>query len=787
MSKLEVNAIEPQTGTTITVGASGDTITVPSGATLNVVGTFAQSGDTGITGAVTITTTDNTAGLTLKCTDADASAGPLLVFHRDSSSPANNDFIGNIQFEMENNASEQLDAVSILGKIADVTDGSEDAEVQFFVRTAGSMVDRFAITRTEVSVNDGSIDSNFRVESDGNANMLFVDGGANRVGIGTNAPGATLEIQTSTDWGNIINSTNSGTQYLKQFEYNGSSIGKIRGDNSSIAIESGSNLILQTANSEKMRIHSSGKVSIGTSTAEGVLRITNATQTSETLLTLEDTGGTGAHSQISLKNTTGVVASILTTSDNLEFRVDDATVFANISGTEHMRIKSDGKVGIGTSAPEVPLSVVGLDTQIHFSEAADGGGYLMSEADSQFRISGGAGFKVGGSGWVAKATEAAIIGHDSGGDIKFFSNTSLTAGNTFTPTERVRISSAGKVSIGNTNASAFGSLATDLVIGTTSGEHGLTIVTGTGNSARMQFSDNTSSPFVGAIEYSHSSNSMIFYTSGSPAFRYAVGGLIIGKSGGTITDTGNYFGGNNGNNMVRAGGTVCGFNRETNDGTIIEFSGDGNIEGTISVSGTTVSYNGFTGTHWSRFTDNSTPTILRGTVLETLDEMCDWYNLEFGTTTTTQDKEGNDVTHTSRQIIPHVLLDSQSVGDTVTYNHEGTDYQAKITKETDIKHMMSKVSDNSDAKNVYGLFIAYDLDGEGYNDFYVASVGSYVVRIKSGETLAKGDLLQSNGDGTAKVQSDDNIKSSSFAKVLSTTIIETYEDGSYLVPCSLMC
>jgi hypothetical protein len=110
-----------------------------------------------------------------------------------------------------------------------------------------------------------------------------------------------------------------------------------------------------------------------------------------------------------------------------------------------------------------------------------------------------------------------------------------------------------------------------------------------------------------------------------------------------------------------------------------------------------------------------------------------------------------------------------------------------IVKETDIKHVKSKVSDTIDAKNVYGVFMAYDEDGEGYNDFYVASVGSFVVRIKQGETVAKGDLLQSNGDGTAKVQTDDNVKSSSFAKVLSTTVIETYEDGSFLVPCSLMC
>ena len=35
MSKIEVDAIEPQSGTTLTIGASGDTITIPSGATLD--------------------------------------------------------------------------------------------------------------------------------------------------------------------------------------------------------------------------------------------------------------------------------------------------------------------------------------------------------------------------------------------------------------------------------------------------------------------------------------------------------------------------------------------------------------------------------------------------------------------------------------------------------------------------------------------------------------------------------------------------------------------------------
>jgi len=42
--------------------------------------------------------------------------------------------------------------------------------------------------------NEGSTDSDFRVESDGNVNMLFVDASTDRVGIGTNAPDKTLHV-----------------------------------------------------------------------------------------------------------------------------------------------------------------------------------------------------------------------------------------------------------------------------------------------------------------------------------------------------------------------------------------------------------------------------------------------------------------------------------------------------------------------------------------------------------------------------------------------------------------
>jgi len=234
-------------------------------------------------------------------------------------------------------------------------------------------------------------------------------------------------------------------------------------------------------------------------------------------------------------------------------------------------------------------------------------------------------------------------------------------------------------------------------------------------------------------------------------------------------------------------------NRKTNDGTLVLFRQDNIDEGNISVSGTTVSYNGFTGSHWSRFIDESKPDVLRGTVMESLDQMTDWYAVEFEVS-----KIENDVVKTHTEHKPYALKANEQEGDVITYawNTEKKDedendiikqVQATIVKEVDVKHMMSKISDTSEAKNVYGVFHAWDNDDLINNDFYVASVGSYVVRIKAGQTVSKGDLLQSNGDGTAKVQADDLVRASSFAKVLSNTVIDTYEDGSFIVPCSLMC
>ena len=66
----------------------------------------AELSGSAFTGAVSVTLANNTPGLSLITTDADASAGPILRLYRNSASPADNDVIGQVRFSGENDAGE---------------------------------------------------------------------------------------------------------------------------------------------------------------------------------------------------------------------------------------------------------------------------------------------------------------------------------------------------------------------------------------------------------------------------------------------------------------------------------------------------------------------------------------------------------------------------------------------------------------------------------------------------------------------------------------------------------
>ena len=149
-------------------------------------------------GSTTITTSDNADTLTLSSTDADANPGPVLNYYRNSGSAADNDYIGRNIFTFNNDAPEIETALAQNIIMTDVSNGSEDVKYIQEQMTAGSIVERFTISASEAVFNEGSVDVDFRVESNGNTHMLFVDGGNNRVGVFSEPDlGSGLHIRTA--------------------------------------------------------------------------------------------------------------------------------------------------------------------------------------------------------------------------------------------------------------------------------------------------------------------------------------------------------------------------------------------------------------------------------------------------------------------------------------------------------------------------------------------------------------------------------------------------------------
>jgi hypothetical protein len=125
---------------------------------------------------VTITVDDNSDTLTLTSTDADANIGPNVRFYRNSATPADDDLVGGIVFDSRNDNSQDIQPVRIRAYTSDVSDGTEDGGFDIATMTNGALSNRMDFLPTETIFNNSSIDVDFRVESDTDANALFVDG-----------------------------------------------------------------------------------------------------------------------------------------------------------------------------------------------------------------------------------------------------------------------------------------------------------------------------------------------------------------------------------------------------------------------------------------------------------------------------------------------------------------------------------------------------------------------------------------------------------------------------------
>jgi hypothetical protein len=443
MSKLEVDAIEPQSGTTITVGASGDTITVPSGATLNVVGTFAQSGDTGITGAVTITTTDNTAGLTLKSTDADANSGPLLDLIRESSSPADGDSIGQLSFIGKDSGGVNTEYARIKGIITDVTNNTEDGALEFLNFKSGFLNNALILGSTETVFNDASVDVDFRVESNGNANMLFVDGGNDKVGIGTSAPQEQLDISSNSPRIRFSDTSVTDLHHKIGSEANDLEISCDVGND-----QASSHIGFKIDGSEKVRITDAGLVGIGTSSPSTSLHISSASPQ----ISLTETDQSNKQYRIGSFGGAYAVYDVSATQYRHIIDTNGNHIFNEGSQDCDFRVESNNNANMlfvdgGNDA--VGIGAVPTESTHALLVQGSNGTLLMSELEN---LSGPVNFQL-----TADDTEDCRITFgdkaDNGRGRIVYSNTSehmrFEVNNL---SEAMRIHSSGKVSIGTTTA-----------------------------------------------------------------------------------------------------------------------------------------------------------------------------------------------------------------------------------------------------------------------------------------------------------------------------------------------
>ena len=263
---------------------------------------------------------DTTPLVLVETTDSGTATGPDLVLYRNSSSAADGDALGHLLYRGKNDAGspEDVTYAQIYAKAQDVSDGTEDG--QLFLRTIvdGDLVNKIECNATEVVVNNGSLDNDFRVETDGDTHALFVKGDDNRVGIGTDAPATKLEvsgdttISRSADLGqtrtlSVEGARNAtGTDYaridLKNYDSNSGSpatyVGaRIAAINEATGVDDGS-LAISTADAgtltERMRITDTGTVGIGTTSPSATFHVKNSSTGYNAIFESDDDGASAA-------------------------------------------------------------------------------------------------------------------------------------------------------------------------------------------------------------------------------------------------------------------------------------------------------------------------------------------------------------------------------------------------------------------------------------------------------------------------------------------------------------
>ena len=146
---LDSETLDIAGGTGIDTSGSSNTLTVAIDSTVaTLTGTQTLTNKTlssptfsgTASGSLAIANTTTDDSLLITTTEDSSTAAPVITLKRNSSSPADADYLGQLKFKGENDADQEVVYAKITAKILDASDGSEDGIIEFAHKKAGSNV-----------------------------------------------------------------------------------------------------------------------------------------------------------------------------------------------------------------------------------------------------------------------------------------------------------------------------------------------------------------------------------------------------------------------------------------------------------------------------------------------------------------------------------------------------------------------------------------------------------------------------------------------------------------------
>jgi hypothetical protein len=374
-----------------------------------------------------------------------------------------------------------------------------------------------------------------------------------------------------------------------------------------------------TGHETRMTVANDGRVGIGTAAPEATLHVLSGsagevTANDDATLVLEDDGAAYLSMLTPDASESGILFGSPTSQVKGAIIVNNAAMpnglqFRTNGNQNRMVIDADGKVGIGTTTPANPLSVggdvdfsgnVGIRTtspaaDLHIRGASTLGSLLItpgaSDSNSQITLAEN-----------ASGSFAMMMRYDGAANELNFA--AVNSGVEQAPVLSINRSSTPGIGVGTTSPAAplhvfEGSAGPVTAHGSASlaleraGHNYLNILAPNDNETGVLFGNPGSGAAAGGVIFNSTgfANSMQFRTGTNDT-------QMIIKADGDVA-IGTFDTGPGRLNVAGSGPSVANFNRIGDDGIVLLFQNDGVSVGSINVSGGTVSYNAFTGSHYA--------------------------------------------------------------------------------------------------------------------------------------------------------------------------------------------